>query len=174
MPAEYCSYSDKFAKCKPWIAKNFPHLLEDGTKGMPHSFFVAFSTALSDQLSAGAPSSDGSALATESSSPDPVTAPEKPKLLPGGKVKKQEPLQIVITSEQRQRKKTVTHVANLGKFGIKLPDAAKLFSKKFACSASPAKDKDSILIQGDVKDDLVDFLLASFAVRPALLRSWLA
>jgi density-regulated protein DRP1 len=113
---------------------------------------------------------------------DTESAPaEKPKMLPGGKVKKQEPLQVIITSEQRQRKKTVTHVHNLAKFGIKLPDASKLFSKKFACSASAAKDKDSILIQGDVKDDLVDFLLATYPVRSyrnapvrsRLLTAWL-
>ena len=35
LPPEYCSYSDNFSKCKPWLLKNYPNLypeLANGTR----------------------------------------------------------------------------------------------------------------------------------------------
>ena len=40
---------------------------------------------------------------------------------------------------------------------IDLKDASKAFSKKFSCGSS-IQGEDEIEIQGDVKDDLFDFL----------------
>jgi len=52
-------------------------------------------------------------------------------------------------------------------FGIKLPDAAKAISKKFACGASVTKSAtgtEEIDIQGDVKEEIVDFIIEKFSV----------
>lgn len=45
--------------------------------------------------------------------------------------------------------------------GIKLADAAKLFAKKFSCGSSVVKGPltEEIDVQGDVKEEIVDFML---------------
>jgi translation initiation factor 1 (eIF-1/SUI1) len=40
--------------------------------------------------------------------------------------------------------------------------ASKEFKQKFACGASVTKDE--IVIQGDLKDDVYDFILANYPV----------
>lgn len=35
LPPEYCSYGPSFDKCKPWLAANFPELLENIESGKP-------------------------------------------------------------------------------------------------------------------------------------------
>ena len=60
-------------------------------------------------------------------------AKDKPKLLPGGKVKKNAKPEIVLERSVRNKRKCITTVSGLDTFGIKLPEAAKLLGKKFAC-----------------------------------------
>ena len=53
--------------------------------------------------------------------------------------------------------------------GIKLADASKLFAKKFSCGSSVVKNPslvDEIDIQGDVKEDIVDFILEKWPQVP--------
>jgi density-regulated protein DRP1 len=62
----------------------------------------------------------------------------------------------------------VTTVLGLDGFGgVKLADAAKLLAKRFACGAAVVKGGahgDEIDIQGDVRDELVDYLHEKFAI----------
>lgn len=84
------------------------------------------------------------------------------KILPGGKVKKivKETPRVTVSRSQRNKKKWVTSVTGLSGFGIKLSDASKLFAKKFSSGASVSKEKpDEVDVQGDVQDEMVDFLL---------------
>lgn len=51
--------------------------------------------------------------------------------------------------------------------GIKLAEASKLFGKKFACGASVVKTAtgtEEIDVQGDVSDDMVDFIFEKWGV----------
>ncbi|KAG9508623.1 Density-regulated protein-like protein, partial [Fragariocoptes setiger] len=61
----------------------------------------------------------------------------------------------------RGKKKFVTVVVGMGTFGIDLKEASKFFSKKFACSSS-VTGPDEIVVQGDVKDELIDILSEKF------------
>ena len=56
------------------------------------------------------------------------------------KKKSKEKTQILIELSKRGKKKHVTYVFNLEKFGLNMKDVAKLFSKKFACSSTVTKE----------------------------------
>jgi len=89
------------------------------------------------------------------------------KVLPGGKLKKKDPMTVTVARVQRNKRKYVTVVRGLENFGVKLGDASKAFSKKFSCGASVVKGSmgsDEIDVQGDVSDDLAEFLESQFKV----------
>ncbi|CAJ0934757.1 unnamed protein product, partial [Mesorhabditis belari] len=54
-------------------------------------------------------------------------------------------------------KKSVTVIRGLGANGIDLKQASKQFASKFACGSSVTA-ADEIVIQGDVKDNLIDLI----------------
>lgn len=115
------------------------------------------------------------------------------KRLPGGKVKKKTKPEIVLEVATRSKKKSVTTIlgklqllshtaraacyqrpavhdaivrAGLDTFGVKLPEASKLFGKKFASGASITKsptDKDQIEVQGDFLDKAAELIVKTYA-----------
>jgi len=73
---------------------------------------------------------------------------------------------ILITRVSRTKKKSITYVKGLEHF-MKLKDAVPAFKKKFACGSAVQKQPDSseiIVIQGDVQDDLADFLKDKYEI----------
>jgi len=142
MPPEYCEYGADYEKCVPWLTAHCPHLLKKND----------------------AASEQGEGVGA------------KKKKRGGGVVKKKElaedKMRVLIYTEVRSRKKTVTVVDGLETLGVKLKDASKLFGRKFASSSS-VKDKDTggseIVIQGDVIFDLPDLLHAEFGIPSAKL-----
>jgi len=141
LPLEYCQYGTNYAKCKIWIAENCPELDPSGN------------TETNNE---------------ETTKPVPISEPEKEqqekvKKLPGGKVKKAETPEIVISRSSRTKRKWITTVTGVAAFGIKLDEASKTIRGKFACGANPAaKGKDEITIQGDVMYELYDLLIATY------------
>ena len=65
--------------------------------------------------------------------------PEVEKKLPGGKVQKKKPLEVVLETTTRNKKKSITSIYGLEAFGVKLSEAAKACGKKFASGASVNK-----------------------------------
>eukprot|EP00632_Arachnochrysis_sp_CCMP2950_P005876 CAMPEP_0185703810 /NCGR_PEP_ID=MMETSP1164-20130828/15479_1 /TAXON_ID=1104430 /ORGANISM="Chrysoreinhardia sp, Strain CCMP2950" /LENGTH=298 /DNA_ID=CAMNT_0028371123 /DNA_START=15 /DNA_END=911 /DNA_ORIENTATION=+ len=139
LPPEYCEYSAEYDKCVPWIEEHCPHLLKK---------------AADDEAADGA-------------------ADKKKKSKRGGGVVKkkqslpEDKMRVVVYTEVRSRKKTVTVIEGLETLGVKLKDASKLFGRKFACSSS-VKDKDAggaeIVVQGDIIFDLPDLLRAEYSI----------
>ncbi|XP_038060844.1 density-regulated protein-like [Patiria miniata] len=134
MPVEYCEFNPAYKDCKKWLAENCPDLFERLT--------------IEEEADAG----DG----------------KKKKQKRGGrgvmKVKKKaEPQTVTISRIQRQKKKYVTVVRGIGSHDIDLKDAAKAFASRFSCGASVSGD-DEIVIQGDVTDDLLDYLSEKFNI----------
>merc|ERR1711998_462704 len=84
------------------------------------------------------------------------------KLMPGGKVKKMEPPCVTVEKITRNKRKFTTVVTGLEHFGVKLKDASKVFKKKFSCGCAVVKGEagkpDSIEIQGDFQDDVLDMI----------------
>ncbi|CAG8475023.1 7243_t:CDS:2 [Paraglomus brasilianum] len=72
---------------------------------------------------------------------------------------------VVITRIARNKRKCVTSVYGLENFDIDLKKAAKTFANKFACGSSVVKNNqgnDEIVVQGDVSDDLEEFIPATW------------
>ncbi|CAL8471594.1 g11136 [Coccomyxa elongata] len=87
------------------------------------------------------------------------------KQLPGGKVKKKAKNEVVLETNTRSKKKCVTTILGLETFGVKLPEAAKLFGKKFASGASITKnpmEKDQIEVQGDFVDKAAELIIKTY------------
>jgi len=70
---------------------------------------------------------------------------------------------IIIQKISRNRKKAVTHVVGMNTVpGLKLKDASKAFSKRFAGSSSVKGEE--IIIQGDHVEDVAEMIVTKFGV----------
>jgi density-regulated protein DRP1 len=72
---------------------------------------------------------------------------------------------VTIRRIERNKKKHVTAVSGLEAFGLDLKKVAKEFGKKFATGASVTKTPsggEEIVVQGDVSDEIEDFLLDKY------------
>jgi len=152
LPPEYCEFGPSFEKCKPWLIENVPDLYPNLNKEEEGE-------------------EEKEAKSTGKRGGKGLVKPEAPdsdvKLLPGGKVKKKEKPIIHISRVQRNKRKYVTIIIGLEKFGVKLPEASKLFAKKFSCGASVVKSptgEEEIDVQGDFTDDIVDFVMEKWEV----------
>ncbi|XP_023218110.1 density-regulated protein homolog isoform X2 [Centruroides vittatus] len=132
MPLEYCEYYPGYEKCKLWLQKNLPDEFERRLK-------------LEGQPTTGSGEE------------------EKKRQKRGGKgvvktkKKVEKEKKVCMFRSSRGKKKFVTVVTGLKTFDVDLKDASKFFSHKFSCGSSVTGD-DEIVIQGDVKDDLLDII----------------
>lgn len=131
LPPQYCEYYPEYEKCKGWLEKNLPTEFEK--------------MKVQDDSVAG-------------------TEDDKKRQKRGGKgnikTKKNKDevvKKISVFRAPRSKKKSVTVITGLSTFDVDLKVAAKAFGAKFACGASVTGD-DEIVVQGDVKDELFDFI----------------
>ena len=76
---------------------------------------------------------------------------------------------IIVLSSRPPR-----YCAGLETFGVKLPEAAKLFGKKFASGASITKnpmEKDQIEVQGDFVDKAAELIIKTYADKGIIKRN---
>ena len=81
------------------------------------------------------------------------------------KKKKKNENKVIIEQAKRGKKKHITYIMGLDKFGLVLKDVAKQLSKKMACSCTVTKEdngEDSITLTGEFADDVKDFILENF------------
>ena len=81
------------------------------------------------------------------------------------KKKKKVENKVIIEQTKRGKKKHITYIMGLDKFGLVLKDVAKQLSKKMACSCTVTKEdngEDSITLTGEFADDVKDFILENF------------
>ena len=132
LPPEYCEYGSDIDKCRAWLKDNLPDLYSDLVAGV-------------EGLEIG----DGKE--------------EKKRQTRGGKAtkiakkKSAAEQKVVIRKETRSKKKCVTIITGMATFEIDPKKAAKAFASKFSCGSSVSAP-DEIVIQGDVADDLWDFI----------------
>jgi density-regulated protein DRP1 len=157
LPAEYCEFGPDFEKCKPWLIQNapdlYPNLLKESNEKEGDK--------VSDKLQSIRISSGGGSGAPATAGGTSSSQQEEVKRLPGGKIKKKEKPEVIIEKVVRNKRKCITIVKGLDKFGIKLSDASKKLGKKFATGASVVKgptEKDQIDVQGDIAYDIVEFI----------------
>jgi density-regulated protein DRP1 len=76
---------------------------------------------------------------------------------------------VTIKRVERNKRKYVTAVSGLEAFGLENKKVAKDFGKKFATGASVTKvpsGGEEIVVQGDVSDEIEEFLLEKYPVIP--------
>ena len=81
------------------------------------------------------------------------------------KKKKQPEKKIIIEQTKRGKKKHITYVLGLDKYGLVLKDVSKQLSKKLACSCTVTKEdngEDSITLTGEFADDVLEFLTTNY------------
>ncbi|CAH8636065.1 unnamed protein product [Heterobilharzia americana] len=129
MPLEYCEFSLFPDKCRAWLEKNLPEEFEQ--------------------------------LTTDGAESNQTEAVHKGRQVRGGKgtIKKPAKQKIIVSKTSRGKKKYTTSVSGLSTFGIDLKVAAKLFGRKFATGSSVTGNDDEIVVQGDVKEELIETLI---------------
>lgn len=153
---QYCEYYPDYEKCKIWLEKNLP---------------TEFSKVKLDDADGGATDDDKKRQKRGGKG-----------IMKAKKSKDDGPKKVCVSRAPRGKKKSVTVVTGLSTFGMKthistfhekkkilltvaflhfadidLKVAAKYFGTKFACGSSVTGD-DEIVIQGDVKDDLIEVI----------------
>eukprot|EP00045_Choanoeca_perplexa_P010838 m.112409 g.112409 ORF g.112409 m.112409 type:complete len:226 (-) comp15410_c0_seq1:3906-4583(-) len=85
------------------------------------------------------------------------------KAQPGKPTKKkgEENKGVIVSRSTRNKKKFVTTIEGLKKFGLDLKQVSKALRNRFAASSS-VSDEDEIIVQGDVTPDIVQFLGKKF------------
>jgi len=161
-PSEYCSFGTSYDKCKKWMAENAPEYLpkEDSTTTTTTTTTGDITDKVGSLSVADGEQGESKKSLLKGGVPPPTDSDVK--ILPGGKIKKKDLPSIIIAKTQRNKRKYITTVSGLEAFGIKLSEASKLFSKKFSCGASVVKNPtgtEEIDVQGDVSEDMVDFIL---------------
>jgi translation initiation factor 1 (eIF-1/SUI1) len=129
---ELCSYTKGAAECKAWLKDALPDLFS--------------------KLYVSDPSEE----------PPKEPAPKQP-LTKKQKQKAQQP--IVIKRIERTRRKRTISICGLAAYNVDLKALAKQFSSKFACGAAVtqnASGQDEIVVQGDLQDEIYEFLIDKF------------
>ena len=173
LPAEYCEYAKKFDLSKPWLLENYPDLyLQKFDKTV--SQFCEGDGAGTDTNSGDV---DNITKAVEKVAIDPndpraakkaakrerKAEAERRKAAKAGKVDKAP--KVLVTMKRRNKRKFTVNISGLDKFGVKLKEAAKKFSKKFACSSTVTKNDmggKEVVMQGDFSQDLGNIIVQMF------------
>jgi density-regulated protein DRP1 len=77
---------------------------------------------------------------------------------------------VTLKRVERTKRKHVIVVTGLETFGLDLKKVAKDFGKKFACGSSVTKSAsghDEIVVQGDLSDDILEYLEEHYPQVPA-------
>ncbi|KAM3722911.1 Density-regulated protein [Dirofilaria immitis] len=134
MPLEYCEYSGMTDKCLSWLETNLPLEFEKlNLENWKES-----------------------------------TDAEKKHQKRGGKgckvvnekqvaVKKNVATKVTLQRVARGKNKSVTVIKGLASFDVDLKSTAKLFAGRFACGSSVTAN-DEIVVQGDVKDEILEII----------------
>jgi len=153
LPFEFCEWNTlgSFTKCQESFQANWQTHFPDveGEEAL---------TALMAQL--GLDGGDGASKKAQKGAKKGAAATDGADAQPQSKKdkKKQEPAEIVIELNNRNKKKHITTVRGLERFEVDMTAAAKLFGKRFACGSALKKGQngqpDQIEIQGSYRDEL--------------------
>ncbi|XP_062501813.1 density-regulated protein-like [Corticium candelabrum] len=141
MPCEYCEYGPELEKCRLWWREHHPDELSE---------------VCVDQVTAGM---EGSSVSDDSGSKKKQT--RGGKALRKAKKEAEGPKKITISRVARNKRKWVTVISGLKTYEIDLKKASKTLASHFSCGSS-VTGEDEVVVQGDVTDDLVDFLLDKY------------
>ncbi|SMR42313.1 unnamed protein product [Zymoseptoria tritici ST99CH_1E4] len=146
LPPGYCEFGGTTKKCADWLEENHPDLHRQ----------IYSDEALSANLST---------LSVDAQKRAEKDAQKKAAKAEAQEVRETErkaASKIIIKRVERNKRKYVTEINGLEAFGLDLKKTAKEFGKKFATGSSVTKTAaggEEITVQGDVSDDVLDWLL---------------
>ncbi|TEB25073.1 density-regulated protein DRP1 [Coprinellus micaceus] len=146
-PLEYCEFGSTFTRCKEWLGAEHSELFDK----------YYSEDALAAKL--GTISLEAQSKLEE----DTAKKEAKAEARAEAELKKKMESQVVIKRVERTKRKHVTVISGLDKFGIDLKKAAKQFASKFATGASVSKvtagaTDDEIVVQGDVCYEILEMI----------------
>lgn len=156
-PPDYCEFSGKLKRCKVWLQEEHPDLYQK-----LYSDEDAEVEGLNGKL---AESSIGEKR-EEKLEKDLLKMQAKQENREQRELAKKLSSKIVIKREARTKRKSIVAIAGLEVFEIDMKKLAKTFASKFAtgCSVSKnAEKKEEIVIQGDVMEEVENYLHAILA-----------
>jgi len=154
MPPEFCEYGPSPAKC----FSEHPELHEGVEPPEPSAKEVKKAAAEEAEAKAAEEAkvkTEGGETAAAA-----AAAPTKGK-------KKEKEKEITMTVAQRSKRKFITTIVGLDLFDVKLAEISKLFSKRFACGSTVAKNasmKDVVEVQGDVCTEVAEILVSKYNI----------
>ncbi|KAG8631510.1 hypothetical protein KVT40_000650 [Elsinoe batatas] len=146
LPPEYCEFGGTTKKCEDWLKSKDPSL---------HSKLYSADTIASNL----------SALSVDAQKRAEKDAQKKAAKAEAAEAREAERLadaKVIIKRVERNKRKYVTTVSGLEEHGLELKKVSKEMGKKFATGASVTKTAsggEEITIQGDLSDDVFDWLL---------------
>ncbi|KAE8355863.1 translation machinery-associated protein 22 [Aspergillus coremiiformis] len=146
LPPEYCEFGGTAKKCEEWLKENQPELYQQ-----LHS-----EEAISANLST------LSVSAQERAAKDAAKKEAKAALAEARDAERKAASKVQIKRVERNKRKHVTVIAGLEVYGLENKKVAKELGKKFATGSSvtrSAAGNEEITVQGDVSDDVQDWLL---------------
>jgi density-regulated protein DRP1 len=142
---QYCEYGGTTKKCEEWLEREHEDL---------HERLYS-----EEALTAGL--STLSVDAQKRAEKDAQKKAAKASAAEARESEKRAASKIVIKRVERNKRKFVTEISGLEAFGLDLKKTAKEFGKKFATGSSVTKTAaggEEITVQGDVSEDVVDWL----------------
>ncbi|KAK7540719.1 translation initiation factor SUI1 [Phyllosticta citribraziliensis] len=150
---QYCEFGGTTKKCEEWLQAHHPDM---------HSRLY----------SADAISANLSSLSLEAQQRAEKDAKKKAAKAESAAAKAEElraTSQVIIKRIERNKRKYVTAITGLESFGLDLKKVSKDLGKKFATGASVTKlpaGGEEITLQGDLSDDVYDFLIDRYKEIP--------
>ncbi|KAF7508358.1 Translation machinery-associated protein 22 [Endocarpon pusillum] len=145
LPPEYCEFGGTVKKCEEWLEKYHPDMHEK----------LYSDDALNANLSA------LSVDAQKRAQKDAAKKEAKAALNEQRESERKAAAKVLIKRVERNKRKYVTVVSGLEEHGLDLKKIAKELGKKFATGSSVTKTAsggEEITVQGDVSDDVYDWL----------------
>lgn len=161
---QYCEFGGTVKKCEDWLENNHPdmhqRLYSEGT-----SYFSKLdSQFVSDKLPLDALNANLSSLSVEAqkrAKKDAAKKEAKAAAVEQRESERKASAKVLIKRVHRNKSKYVTVVSGLEEHDLDLKKIAKELGKKFATGSSVTKTAsggEEITVQGDVSDDLYDWL----------------
>ena len=184
LPFEYCEYSmtARFGDCLPHLLEARPNMMLQ-KKSMTVQTFCDESGAKKEGSSSGG----GTNASNQGETKEPAIDPNDPRAAKKAEKRERKRLAndrkaankkkagnhggptVNVTIKNRTKRKFIVNINGMEKFGVKLKDAGKKLSKKYACSATVTKnamDQKEIVMSGNIGYDIADVIHSIYSNIP--------
>lgn len=167
---QYCEFGGTTKKCEEWLEKNHPKMHEKlYSEGMAleTSTFLISANTYADALNANMATL--SVEAQKRAEKDAAKKAAKAQAAESREAERKAEAMVLIKRVERNKRKYVTVVSGLEEHGLDLKKMGKELGKKFATGSSVTKTAsggEEITIQGDVSDDIYDWLTEKYPEIP--------